>query len=187
MAKYNVGDKVKVRENIGEIMGAIGVPPMMAFAGKEVTISKITAIPGLPMDTYEIKEDDSPLKYAWSNNMFEDDASTATKKNSMPELTTGMFGKNDEGELFVIVNDLIVYQKGTWDWVSDIAEGITTVDALYESDCFTRVKEGKAKVIWERDTTEDDDDDVDEDAFKELSDFLDFLLECAKAKEADKK
>lgn len=186
MAKYNVGDKVKVRENIGEIMGAIGIPPMIAFAGEEVTISKVGAVASMSMDTYEIKEDDSPLKYAWSNDMFEDVASTAPKKNPMPELTTGMFGKDEKGDLFVIVNDLIVYQKGTWDWLEDIVDGIVTVDALYKSNCFNRVKDGKAKVIWERDTTETP-DDVDEDAFKELSDFLDFLLECAKAKEADKK
>lgn len=200
MAKYNVGDKVKVRENISKITGARGVEPMIAFAGKEVTIAKVTAIPGLPMDTYEIKEDTSPFKYAWSNNMFEDIApveqtekteqteqteqTEKVEKKPMPKLTTGMFGKESDGDLFVVVGDNIVYKNGMQEVVSDMENpdyyGHRKIVALYEAVCFNQIEDGKAKVIWEREATDDSEDDEFEeyiDFLKALSKIIDSVIE----------
>lgn len=182
MAKYNVGDKVKVREDISKITGARGVEAMHSFAGKEVTISKVGVVP-IPVDTYEIKEDTSPLKYAWINNMFEDtpvektEPTEKTEKKPMPKLTTGMFGKEVDGDLFVVVGDAIIYQNGMREVTSDMENpeyyGNHKIVALYEALCFDQIKDGKAKVIWERDVNE-------ESEYDEFDEYIDFLKTLSK-------
>ena len=166
--KYNVGDKVMVRADLCEKHGAFG--DMLQFAGKPVTISHTDAF-GNDLTVYNIEEDRNRIKFLWSDKMFEG----VTTANPMPELTTGMFGKTSDGDLFIVVNDLLVYQHGTWDWVKDVEKGVVTVDALYDSNCFDRVKADRATVIWERNKDESEDDDIDEEELDELKEFIDFL------------
>lgn len=47
-----------------------------------------------------------------------------------PELKSGMFGEMNNGDIFVIVNDLIVYQDGGYDEVPDFDND----DLSYERD-----------------------------------------------------
>lgn len=67
MAKYKVGDKVRVRSDL-EVGISYGIPNfvggMRKFLGKEVTISFVD----YSDDTYKIKEDDD---FWWSDEMFE--------------------------------------------------------------------------------------------------------------------
>ena len=58
-------------------------------------------------------------------------------------LENGMFGEMDNGEIFVIVNDLIVYQRGGFDELSDFDND----DLSYEPDEYCSIEKltNKAK------------------------------------------
>ena len=71
------------------------------------------------------------------------------------ELKTGMFGKENDGELFVIVGDRIIYEGGCYADISDLNENLEWCDdahicELYECKCFDEVKDGSATLIWKR-------------------------------------
>lgn len=71
------------------------------------------------------------------------------------ELKTGMFGIMDDGEVFVIAGDKLIYECGQYNNLADMSDDLTFGDeawvvGLFEAHCFTQVKDGRAKVIWER-------------------------------------
>lgn len=72
------------------------------------------------------------------------------------ELKDGMFGIFDnENDVFVIVGEFFVYEKGNTDFVDSLDENLALpsgrkITKLYKACCFNEVKSGKAKVIWER-------------------------------------
>jgi len=154
MATYKIGDKVKVRGDLSREHGAGG--EMYKLAGKVVTISEVAPMTlfGKFPDTYHIEEDESPCKYIWADEMFEgladeQEAPAETKRTEMPKLTTGMFGKESDGDLFVVVGDNIVYQRGMQEDVDDTT-WYHNIVALYDCKCFRQIEDGRAKVIWER-------------------------------------
>lgn len=166
---YKVDDKVKVRSDLSEEHGA---SPLMIkqYAGKVVTISDVDPVMpllGVLRGHYHIEEDcdhasDCGFKYIWCDAMFEglaegDTPATPEVKpaNPMPKLTNGMFGKEDDGDIFVVVGDKLVYKSGLWESVSDMESGTyfggDCIVALYEANCFEDVKDGTAELIWKRD------------------------------------
>ena len=71
------------------------------------------------------------------------------------ELKTGMFGKENDGELFVIVGDRIIYEGGAYEDIPDLNDNLEWEDdcyicELYECDCFANIHDGSANVIWKR-------------------------------------
>ncbi len=77
MAKYKVGDKVRIREDleIDECIGSAYVTSeMMEYLGRDATIEKIT---GLRLDQYQLNVDDH--KWGWTDGMLEE---VAPKKKS---------------------------------------------------------------------------------------------------------
>jgi hypothetical protein len=65
-----------------------------------------------------------------------------------------MFGVMDDGEVFVVVADKLIFECGQYD---DIAEMTDTmefpnhyIDEVHEATCFKMVNEGRSKVIWKR-------------------------------------
>lgn len=81
-----------------------------------------------------------------------------TNKNKIPGLKTGMFGIEDDGECFVVVNEDIVYEGGQHEEVSLVDEyGNFTrapechiVKLFIDCSCFKQAKDGRATLIWER-------------------------------------
>lgn len=70
------------------------------------------------------------------------------------ELATGMFGM-DNGEVFVVAGDKLIFEGGKYNNIDDLDENLmftedAGIDALYEARCFQQVKDGRAKLIWER-------------------------------------
>ena len=70
------------------------------------------------------------------------------------ELATGMFGM-DNGEVFVVAGDKLIFEGGKYNNIDDLDENLmfneeSGIDALYEARCFQQVKDGRAKLIWER-------------------------------------
>lgn len=183
--KYNVGDKVKVRSDLteGKLYGGIYAgEDMCSIAGKEVTISDVNprTMFGVMKGRYYIEEEpgtcgvpalDNTIKYVWSEEMFEDIA-PAEKTNAMPKLETGMFGIEEDGDIFVVAGDLIVYQSGMYETVDYAENPNHKITALYEAVSFDMVKGGDAEVIWERkDTPATTEEDKDK-RIKELEEIL---------------
>lgn len=203
--KYNVGDKVKVRSDLSEALGA-SQAMIKRWAGKVVTISAVDVpmpILGLRLGSYEIAEDDSngrgEYKFLWHDDMFEGLAD-AKPANPMPKLTTGMFGVEDDGDMFVVVNNLIVYRDGCWENVSDMEVDSDPIVALYDCQCFNDIEDGSATVIWKRETedTEEgkevkevkevkEESKPTEDELEEFIGFLDALGKLIRSKGDDSK
>lgn len=59
-----------------------------------------------------------------------------------PKLETGMFGEMNNGDIFVIVNDLIVYEDGDFDEVSMFDKDCLI--SMYTDTCITKLT-NKAK------------------------------------------
>lgn len=75
---------------------------------------------------------------------------------AIPELKTGMLGKENDGELFVVVGDHILYEGGCYKDIANLDENLEFIDGghiceLYEGKCFADVKDGTATLIWKRD------------------------------------
>lgn len=159
MAKYNVGDKVKVRSDLAYKHGASD--GMIKSAGKVVTISEVDpAAPfiGKMVGDYTIEEDTpkfSGFKYIWSDKMFEGLANDVTEDkevkpdDQMPKLTTGMFGRTWDDEYFVVVGDNAVFMSGCREDVSWLSTHPGVIAALYNCHCFEDIKDGSAEMIWE--------------------------------------
>ena len=83
---------------------------------------------------------------------------------TVKELKTGMFGMMADGEVFVVAGDKLIYEGGQYNSIGDMSEDMCFADgecviALFEARCFAQVKDGRAKVIWER----ADEDEVEEE------------------------
>lgn len=126
MAKYKVGDRVRVRawkDMAGEFgtdyYGAIMVPSsfmpaMREFCGRTVTISRVTS-----GNTYRIKEDD----YGWtfSSEMFEDPKTSKTPKT--PKAPKAH-------------KPIVIYQEGRKVIAQDTQTGKTGVARCHPDDKF---------------------------------------------------
>lgn len=86
------------------------------------------------------------------------------------DLKTGMFGKMSNGKLFVIVNDLIVYQDGGFDYIKELDKNLGirhyewrieeywTIEILVVANCFNiaknlinnRKNRSKDEIIYDR-------------------------------------
>lgn len=95
MAKYKVGDKVRVRHDLkaGLRVPCSVVSGMEKFAGKTATITEVRA------RSYDIKEDGG--RWNWSDEMFTGLACS----NPMPELKTGMVLELQNGNLMMVFKD----------------------------------------------------------------------------------
>lgn len=84
------------------------------------------------------------------------------------ELRTGMFGIDNEGGIFVVVGDKLMYENGMYDNVADMNDNLEFVNhhiiELHEATCFKMVKEGRSSVIWERPECDCEECDCEEDA-----------------------
>lgn len=73
------------------------------------------------------------------------------------DLKTGMFGMMSDGKWFVIVNDLIVYEKGSFDKLRQLNEnlsyGVYDIDILVNAlsfDCAKCNAEDKNNILYDR-------------------------------------
>ena len=72
------------------------------------------------------------------------------------DLRNGMFGKLSDGDIFVVVNDKMIYENGQLDIIADMDEDMVfrlsgnKIMELYEADCFNAAREGRGKLIWKR-------------------------------------
>jgi len=185
---HKVGDKVKVRSDLSSKVGA-SWDMVRNWAGMVVTISAVEpnvtdlgfSIPG----SYHIEEDDGRggFKYLWHDHMFED--VTPAKTGDMPELKTGVFGKTNEGDLFVVVGDLLVYKDGSWDNVADYTDpelnaqydDDMTIDVIYDACCFDGCDD--ESIIWKRGEVKEA-EETEEDIEKELNEIKAELCKAIK-------
>lgn len=75
MAKYNVGDKVKIRHDLRgnkRYEGLFCNSDMKRLRGKEMTIGRVLYATNRQHDEYQLRED--VMGWLWCDAMFEDDA-----------------------------------------------------------------------------------------------------------------
>ena len=82
------------------------------------------------------------------------------------DLVSGMFGKDSEGDIFVIAGDKVIFECGTYNDIDDLNEefeftdcGIgcgAYIDSLYDAKCFEEVKDGNATLIWKREAKKEE-------------------------------
>ena len=75
--------------------------------------------------------------------------------NAKKYLKNGVFGEDENGDLFIVSGDYLCYQDGLQDYVSDVDDNLTLcsgreIEALYNATCFNQVKRGDCEVIWKR-------------------------------------
>lgn len=82
------------------------------------------------------------------------------------ELRTGMFGVDNDGEVFVVVGDKLMYENGQYDNVADMNDNLEFANhhiiELHEATCFKMVKEGRSRLIWERPEAEEEEVESEE-------------------------
>jgi hypothetical protein len=72
------------------------------------------------------------------------------------DLVSGMFGKDNEGSVFVVAGSRLIFEEGTYNDFDDMNDALefvlcgAYVESLYEAACFDEVKDGNAKLIWKR-------------------------------------
>lgn len=70
------------------------------------------------------------------------------------DLRSGMFGVMDDGEVFVVAADKLIFECGQYDDIADMNEDMEFpnhyVEEVHEATCFKMVKEGRSRVIWKR-------------------------------------
>lgn len=160
MAKYNVGDKVKVRSDLSGRHGASARMAKM-WAGDVVTIESvfIDRFDGGVRYTVEDGKSIGGVSYVWNDVMF--DGLADEDINAMPKLTTGMFGRESDGDLFVVVGDICVYQSGEWEHTND-SSWHYLITHLYKAKSFKEIECGCATAIWERKSEEVEEDEGEE-------------------------
>lgn len=72
------------------------------------------------------------------------------------DLKNGMFGKLSDGDIFVVVDNMMIYQSGMVDIIDEMNDDMVfklsgnKVIELYEATSFNAVEEGRCKTIWKR-------------------------------------
>lgn len=71
------------------------------------------------------------------------------------DLRNGMFGKDNDGEIFVVVGDKLIYEGGKYSDFDDMNDNMeydpkNHVCEVHEATCFKQVKDGYSKLIWKR-------------------------------------
>lgn len=71
------------------------------------------------------------------------------------DLRNGMFGVENDGEMFVVVGDRLIYEGGKYSDFDDMNDALefddeNYVSELHKADCFKGVKEGRSELIWKR-------------------------------------
>ena len=71
------------------------------------------------------------------------------------DLRNGMFGVENDGEMFVVVGERLIYEGGKYSDFQDMNDNMefdeeNYVREVHEATCFKEVKEGRSKLIWER-------------------------------------
>ena len=105
--KYKVGDIVRIRKNLVSSRTYNGIYITInrePYFGK---IAKIKSIEYNSIELYYLDIDNE--EYKWTEDMLE----SVEEKFTPKDLKTGMFGVTDDGEKFVVVNNYLVFQKGT--------------------------------------------------------------------------
>ena len=168
--KYKVGDKVRVREDLvvwtprnmhagyhndeGFIPANNDVVSEMAEHGGKV--ATIVGYGGVLRNMYRIDLD--ACLYLWTDGMFtglaDEDAPAKEATPALPELKTGLFGVMDDGDVFVVVGERIVYQNGGFDFVKSFqnpegAAKVCRINALYTGNAFSCTK-FDYNCIWKR-------------------------------------
>lgn len=149
---YKVGDRVRIVNQRNRWWDADG--RMDKRRGEVMTIQQKMYTPmGIMYFMVEDECENNGRGWAWSARDFVGKvAFDAPVAEPMPKLTTGMFGMTDDGDYFVVVGNLIVFQIGGYAVVG--GDGKLTklahpIVALYQCNCFTDIHNGTARLLWE--------------------------------------
>lgn len=131
--KYKVGDKVRIRPDlkIGKTYISLWRLAIHAhkFLGQTGHISSVT--------------DDELYMLDFTGGLEWPEEALELVKITINDLKTGMFGITNIGNKFMILNDVMVFQKGTWDdihnWRNDFVhvDGGEKIMEIYDGvNCF---------------------------------------------------
>lgn len=165
MRQFNVGDKVRIREDIrvGDYDECYFSILMKQHSGEIVTIKDYASSPDRSTWFTIVEELDgcNPI-YWWSEGMVE--PVEEKKVFTANDLKTGMFGVLSTGDKFVVVNGRLVYQDDGYDHIRtmfDNDDSYAYIDKVWEGiwsfRMLDRVLSGKATYgtlvyDYERDT-----------------------------------
>lgn len=87
------------------------------------------------------------------DNLIFEKSHTVNSIFTPSDLKTGMFGVTDTDEFFVVVNDIIVYEDGDYDKISDLNENLEfqfgKIKKLFiDCNSFNQAKEGYGVEIY---------------------------------------
>lgn len=129
--QFKKGDVVRIKNNL--IVGQnynnyIFVENMEKYKGKICTIKHVCT------PYYTINIDNG--RFSWTEDMLE------PCKDYRELLQTGVFGEVSSGKIFVVVNDLLVYNTGSYGRISDLDEAlyfdkdVYVVKVVKDCNCF---------------------------------------------------
>jgi hypothetical protein len=158
MAKFKVGDRVRVREDLKAgvykcnkpdcCIGGIGTTEnMVKFAGRICTI-------------HELATHDNYYLVGCGGNIFTDDMLDDQVVFTKADLKDGMVVENRRGNRYIILNNKLIRRGGSI-WFSDIKDDLTdkdlpdtySIDKVYKStavDLKHLFEDNSLELIWER-------------------------------------
>lgn len=127
---YEVGDKVRIKSHltIGDDKYGVFVTASMVKAS-----GKIATVVGARLDydrdadfgsygAYTLEIDGITSELTWTDDEFDSDETVA--KFMPKDLKTGMFGETDDGDRFVVVDDILVFKNGSYQPISDFDDDL---------------------------------------------------------------
>ena len=122
--KYKVGDTVRIRK---DLVSSRTYNDIYVTINRELYFGKIAKIKSIEYDSVELYYlDIDNKKYIWTEDMLE----PVEEKFTPKDLKTGMFGITNDGEKFVVVNNYLVFQKGTALSIKNLDENL---EHIYEN------------------------------------------------------
>lgn len=150
--KYEVGDVIKIKEDLlslvdneGCINGCYVSTGMLDYQGITTSIVNVRE-----NDKYKILIDSA--YWFWDSEMFE-----PVKLSFKPDkFETGMFGEMNDGDRFVVVNDILVFKDGSYQPIADFDNNLTSghykvMKVKTGCDSFMQYNDSKkGTVVYER-------------------------------------
>ena len=126
--QYKIGDTVRIRKDLVAFQdygAARFIDKMSRYLGEEAKIEVVNK------DTYSLDVDQ--CAWLWSEEMFEP---VETAVFSKKDLQSGMFGETNDGAIFVVAGDILVFEHGEYDFLNDLEEDLNfkTPDEVYRID-----------------------------------------------------
>lgn len=143
--RYDVGERVRIRKDLKErdVFGISIISPSMAEQrGKVATIQSVN------QSFYFLDINGE----GWTEEMFEpvEEEEKTVEKFTRKDLQTCMFGETNDGSIFVVAGNLLVFENGGYDFLYDLLEDLSFKYSDEEATIDRVVKECKSFDMYKK-------------------------------------